>query len=89
MKSGETTELKTDGVFVFIGHSPNNLPYAGQLEMDSNGYLVVDKNMLTSVDGVYACGEAADANFKQVVTSAGMGAAAAIAADRYLSHKTS
>ena len=89
LKSGETTELKTDGVFVFIGHSPNNQPYAGQLEMDSNGYLVVDKNMLTSVDGVYACGEAADANFKQVVTSAGMGAAAAIAADRYLSHKTS
>lgn len=87
VKTGEMIELVTDGVFVFIGHSPNNQMYESQLEVDAKGYLVVDENMSTSVEGVFACGEAADSNYKQVVTSAGMGAAAAISADRYLANR--
>ncbi|MFH2102481.1 MAG: thioredoxin-disulfide reductase [Chloroflexota bacterium] len=81
--SGAESELETDGVFIFIGHTPNTQMFAGQLEMDK-GYIKVDERMHTSVPGVYAAGEAADPHFRQVVTSAGMGAAAAIEATRFL-----
>ena len=73
VKTREISEVKTDGVFVFIGHTPNNDMYKGQLQMDARGYLLVDSKMQTSVEGVYACGEAADGEYKQVVISAGMG----------------
>jgi len=84
VKTAALTELPADGVFIFIGHAPNNGIYQGQLALDEKGYIRVDEKMKTSVDGVFACGEAADANFKQVVVSAGMGAIAAISAGRYL-----
>ena len=84
VKTGEQSDVPTDGVFVFIGHTPNNEMYKGQLEFDERGYLRVDSHMQTSVEGVFACGEAADGDYKQVVISAGMGATAAIAATRYL-----
>lgn len=82
--TGETSELPTDGVFIFIGHTPNTQLFEGQLEMQEGGYLVTDKLMRTSVPGVFAAGEAADPHFKQVITSAGMGAAAAMQANHYL-----
>ncbi len=72
------------GIFIYIGHRPNTELFAGQLDMDEHGYLVTDKWMHTSVEGVFAAGEAADARFRQVITSAGMGAAAAIEAEKYL-----
>lgn len=84
IKTEEETELATDGVFIFIGHIPNTQLYEGQLEMDDLGYLVVDKYMQTNVPGVYAAGEVADSHFRQVVTSAGMGAAAAMQAIHFL-----
>ncbi len=84
VKTNELKEIPTDGVFVFIGHTPNNQMYKGQLELDDNEYIKVDDSMRTSVEGIYACGEAADASFKQVVISAGMGATAAISVGRYL-----
>ena len=68
----------TDGVFIFIGHTPNTQLFEGQLEMEHGGYLVTDRLMRTSVPGVFAAGEAADPHYRQVITSAGMGAAAAI-----------
>lgn len=71
-------------MFIFIGHTPNTQMFKGQLEMSDLGYLKVNDKMETNIPGVYAAGEAADATFKQVVTSAGMGAAAAIQAARYL-----
>jgi thioredoxin reductase (NADPH) len=80
----EESTLETDGVFIFIGHTPNTQIFEGQLELDDNGYIKVNPLMETSVEGVYAGGEAADPHFRQVVTSAGMGAAAAIQATRYL-----
>jgi thioredoxin reductase (NADPH) len=85
VKTGEETESPVDGVFIFIGHSPNNQLYKGKLEMDDRGYLKVDQLMQTNVPGVFAAGEAADPNFRQVITSAGMGAAAAIQGIRFLS----
>jgi thioredoxin reductase (NADPH) len=76
--------LETDGAFVFIGHTPNTQMFKGRLEMDDRGYLKVNERMHTSVAGVFASGEAADPHFRQVVTSAGMGAAAAMEATRFL-----
>jgi thioredoxin reductase (NADPH) len=84
VNSGEETILETDGLFIFIGHTPNTDLFKGQLEMDRLGYLKVDEKMQTSREGVFAGGEVADPHFRQVVTSAGMGAAAAIQATRYL-----
>ncbi len=77
--------LRTNGVFIYIGHQPNTQLFAGQLEMDERNYLTTDKWMHTSVEGVFAAGEVADPRFRQVVTSAGMGAAAAMEAEKYLS----
>ncbi|HOW92851.1 MAG TPA: thioredoxin-disulfide reductase [Anaerolineaceae bacterium] len=84
VKSGAQSEILADGVFIFIGHTPNNDIYKGQLVLDEKGYIKVDEKMRTSVKGVFASGEAVDAEFKQVVISAGMGASAAISAGRYL-----
>ncbi|HXF86564.1 MAG TPA: thioredoxin-disulfide reductase [Anaerolineales bacterium] len=84
VKTGEETIFETDGLFIFIGHTPNTQMFKGQLEMDEHGYIKVNEKMETSVPGVFAAGEAADPHFRQVVTSAGMGAAAAIQATRFL-----
>jgi len=84
VKTGEETILETDGLFIFIGHTPNTQMFKGQLEMSDLGYIKVNDKMETSIPGVFAAGEAADPTFRQVVTSAGMGAAAAISATRFL-----
>jgi thioredoxin reductase (NADPH) len=82
--TGEETIFEADGLFIFIGHTPNTEMFKGQLEMSDLGYIKVTDKMETSVPGVFAAGEAADPHFRQVVTSAGMGAAAAIQATRFL-----
>lgn len=84
VKTSEETTLAADGIFIFVGHTPNTQLFEGQLKMDSHGYIEVDHLMQTSVPGVFAAGEAADPHFRQVITSAGMGAAAAIQATRFL-----
>lgn len=82
--TGEERERPVEGIFIFIGHTPNTSLFKGQLEMDERGYLVVDHWMRTNVPGVFAAGEVADPHFRQVVTSAGMGAAAAMSAGSFL-----
>ena len=82
--SGEDSVLPTEGVFVFIGHSPNSEIFRGQLEMDENGYIITNKLTHTNVKGVFAAGEVADPVFRQNVTSAGEGARAAIEANKWL-----
>ena len=84
IKTGQKEAFKTDGVFIFIGHVPNTQLFTGKLDMDPAGYLVANLHMETSVPGVFAAGEVADPHFRQVVTSAGMGAAAGIQATRFL-----
>jgi thioredoxin reductase (NADPH) len=84
VQTNEETILEADGIFIFVGHTPNTQIFKDQLKMDDHGYIVVDHLMQTSVPGVFAAGEAADPHFRQVVTSAGMGAAAAIQATRFL-----
>lgn len=85
--TGETWTRPTDGIFIFIGHLPNSSLFAGQLERDEQGYLIIDQQLRTNVEGVWAAGEIADPIFKQAITSAGMGAAAAIAAERWLAER--
>ncbi|HRN50430.1 MAG TPA: thioredoxin-disulfide reductase [Anaerolineales bacterium] len=82
--TGEKKPFTTDGIFIFIGHTPNTQLFEGQLEMDEGGYLVANRYMETSVPGVFAAGEVADPHFRQVITSAGMGAGAGIQATRFL-----
>lgn len=84
VKTGETREHPTDGVFIFIGHTPNTSLFKGQVDMDERGYIRTNSLMETNVPGVYAAGEVADPNFRQVITSAGMGAAAAMRAVHFL-----
>ena len=85
VKTGETSTLKTDGVFVAIGHIPNSQLFKGQLEINEQGVVVTDNHLRTNVEGVWAAGEITDSIFRQAITSAGMGAAAAIEAERWLS----
>ena len=84
LKTNEVYDFPVDGVFIFIGHTPNSELFRGQIEIDDAGYVVTDKRMHTSVHGVFAAGEIQDLVFRQVVTSAGQGAAAAMEAEKFL-----
>lgn len=84
VKDSKESEMNVDGVFVFIGHTPNTELFQGQLELDEKGYILVDNRFRTKIPGVFAAGEVCDPHYRQVVTSAGMGAAAAIEATRFL-----
>ncbi len=84
VKTDEASDLTIDGAFIVIGHSPNTQLFAGQIEMNQHGYVKTDSRMRTNVKGVWVAGEAGDPHFRQVITSAGMGAAAAIEAQRWL-----
>lgn len=84
VKTGEEKVFPTQGVFIFIGHKPNTELFEGQIDLDEHGYLVTDMTMKTKLPGVFVAGEAGDPNYRQVITSTGMGAAAAIQAIRYL-----
>jgi thioredoxin reductase (NADPH) len=82
---GETSEARVDGLFVYIGHLPNTALFQGQLEMDHEGYLVVDPQLHTNVPGAFAAGEVHDKRFRQAIVSAGFGCIAALEAEKYLS----
>ncbi|MEK7265556.1 MAG: thioredoxin-disulfide reductase [Pseudomonadota bacterium] len=84
-KTGALRELKTDGVFIAIGHKPATELFAGKLPMKENGYLIVKPGSVeTGVPGVYAAGDVTDDIYRQAVTAAGMGCMAALEAERYL-----
>jgi thioredoxin reductase (NADPH) len=83
-QSGARSELDVKCVFVAIGHTPNTAPFRGRLDMDDNGYLVQHDTVRTNVPGVFAAGDVADHVYRQAITAAGQGCAAAIEAERYL-----
>lgn len=84
LKSGAESTLDCAGVFVAIGHVPNTEIFKGQLELDENGYVKMREGSRTSVEGVFVAGDCADHVYRQAITAAGMGCAAAIDAERYL-----
>ncbi|MCS7279866.1 MAG: thioredoxin-disulfide reductase [Thermodesulfobacteriaceae bacterium] len=82
--SGEESFLEVSGVFVFIGYQPETDWLRGTLELDSQGFILVDKNLKTSLEGVFACGDCISKEFRQIISACGEGAIAALMAEKYL-----
>ena len=81
--TGELEDIPAAAMFVAIGHDPNTGLFRDQIEMDAAGYVVTDGTR-TSVEGVYACGDVQDTEYKQAITAAGSGCMAAMDAERWL-----
>jgi thioredoxin reductase (NADPH) len=84
LKTGIVSTLPVTGMFLGIGHEPNTKPLVGQIELDSDGYVVTHDDVHTRVEGVFACGDVQDRRYRQAITAAGSGCAAALEAEKYL-----
>jgi thioredoxin reductase (NADPH) len=84
VKTSKENVLDCAGVFVAIGHLPNTQLFKGVVDMDEAGYIVPTRGMETNVAGVFVAGDCSDRVYRQAVTAAGMGCAAAIEAERHL-----
>ncbi len=84
VKTGELSVLPVQGMFLGIGHIPNTEFLAKQVELDEKGFILTKENTETSVPGVFACGDVVDTRYRQAITAAGTGCAAAIDAERFL-----
>jgi thioredoxin reductase (NADPH) len=85
LKTGETSELAATGLFVAIGHDPRSELVKGQVELDDEGYVQVEgRSTRTNLEGVFAAGDLVDHTYRQAVTAAGTGCAAALDAERFL-----
>ncbi|MBI5044853.1 MAG: thioredoxin-disulfide reductase [Candidatus Levybacteria bacterium] len=83
-QTGETKELPVDGIFVAIGHIPNTSLFKG-IDLDKEGYVAVRDHYHTNISGVFTAGDVHDRSYRQAITAAGFGAAAALEAERWLS----
>lgn len=83
-KTGEEKEISCQGVFVFVGNIPNSKFLKDLVKLGKKGYILTDDNMMTSQDGIYACGDVRKKLLRQVVTACGEGATAAFAAQKYI-----
>jgi thioredoxin reductase (NADPH) len=87
VQTGETETIQCDGVFIFVGFTPNSGFARDYVETDESGYIITDENMATSVEGVFACGDVRKSALKQVVAACGEGAIAAFSAQHYIDEK--
>jgi thioredoxin reductase (NADPH) len=87
VNTGEVWEKPTDGVFIFIGHTPNSDVFGGQLATNNAGYVITDQRYRTNVEGVFAAGEIQDEIWRQVATSVGQGCAAGMSAIQWLDER--
>ena len=87
--TNEASEMKAQGLFVAIGHTPNTKPYAGQIELDEAGYICLPhrNSTATNIQGVFACGDVVDHIYRQAITAAGSGCQAALDCERWLTHE--
>jgi len=88
VKTGAEQTVECAGVFVAIGHVPNTTPFKGKIQMDAEGYIVPVRGTATNVEGIFAAGDCVDRVYRQAITAAGQGCAAAIECERYLSAHT-
>jgi len=84
VKTNENSVLPVTGLFLGIGHEPNAKMFHGQIDLDEDGYIVTKDHVHTRVAGVFACGDVQDRKYRQAITAAGSGCAAALEAERYL-----
>ena len=84
VKTGETWTQDVDGFFLAIGHIPNTRPFAGQLDLDEDGYIVGHGGARTNIPGVFHAGDVEDRIYRQAITASGAGCKAAIEAERFL-----
>jgi thioredoxin reductase (NADPH) len=84
VKTGKVWDFPTSAMFLGIGHEPNAKMFAGQLDMDPDGYLKTHDFVMTRVPGVYACGDVQDRRYRQAITAAGSGCAAALEVEKFL-----
>lgn len=84
VNSGETRAIETDGVFPYVGFTPNSKLFEGKIQMDANGFIITDETMKTSVESVYAAGDIRVTPLRQIITAASDGAISATMAVRYL-----
>jgi thioredoxin reductase (NADPH) len=84
VKTGKESVLACAGVFVAIGHVPNTQLFKGVIKMDDAGYIIPEKGTMTNVPGVFVAGDCSDRVYRQAVTAAGMGCAAAMDVERHL-----
>lgn len=84
VKTGQEREIFCQGVFMFVGNIPNTKFLQGLIKLDDNGYIITDDNMMSSREGIYACGDVRKKILRQVVTACGEGATAAFAAEKYI-----
>jgi len=92
VKTGDVSELPIHGLFLGIGHEPNAKMFAGQIDLDEDGYIRTTGNVLTTrqgevVPGVYACGDVQDRRYRQAITAAGSGCMAALEAEKFLEER--
>ena len=87
LTTNKLSDLKTDAVFIAIGHTPNSQLFKDYLDLNSNGYILTKEGTKTNIPGVFACGDVQDWEYRQAITASGTGCMAAIDAERFLANQ--